>query len=292
MHQHVKEPTRGRGTNNPYLLDLVMTNEEGMIDFINHEAPLGKSDHSLLNTKFKCKEGRAQDQIEYQNEAIIEANQHNRNIIRKILNKIYNNEKIPDKWQEGEIIRFYKGKGKKGKCSNERGITLASNMGKLFEGIINNRITKTVNITEAQAGGQKGKSTADHLLILNTIIKHHIDTHKTQDLHIAFLDVTKAYDKAWLNAILYALNKSGLKEKEWNLVKNINKNLTAKIRTKFGKTRPIKIKDSIRQGGVLSVIEYANLIDEIAREIKEENTGITKIGDNQIHGCLLWMMWP
>ena len=114
---------------------------------------------------------------------------------------------------------------------------------------------------------------------------------QNQDLHIAFLDVTKAYDKAWLNAILYARNKSGLKEKEWNLhvVKNINKNLTAKIRTKFGKTRPIKIKDSIRQGGVLSVIEYANLIDEIAKEIKEETTGITKIGDNQIYGCLLWM---
>ena len=136
------------------------------------------------------------------------------NIIRTILNKIYNNEKIPDQWQEGEIIRFYKGKGKKGKCSNERGITLASNMGKLFERIINNRITKTVDITEAQAGGQKGKSTEDHLLILNTIIKHHKNTHKNQDLHIAFLDVTKAYDKAWLNAILYALNKSGLKENQ------------------------------------------------------------------------------
>ena len=55
------------------------------------------------------------------NEAIIEANQHNRNIIRKILNKIYNNEKIIDQWQEGEIIRFYKGKGKKGKMQQSEG---------------------------------------------------------------------------------------------------------------------------------------------------------------------------
>ena len=114
-----------------------------------------------------------------------------RNTIRKILKSIYNNEKIPDQWQEGEIIRFYKGKGNKGKCSNERGITLASNMGKLFVRIINNRITKTVNITEAQAGGQKGKSTADHLLILNRIIKHHTNTHKHHNLHIAFLDVKR-----------------------------------------------------------------------------------------------------
>ena len=48
------------------------------------------------------------------------------------------------------IIRFYKGKGKKGKCSNERGITLGSNMGKLFE-------SKVVNISDAQAGDKKEK---------------------------------------------------------------------------------------------------------------------------------------
>ena len=41
----------------------------------------------------------------------------------------------------------------------------------MFERIINNRISKIVNILDAQAGWQKGKATADHLLILNTIIK-------------------------------------------------------------------------------------------------------------------------
>ena len=50
----------------------------------------------------------------------------------------------------GEIIRFYKGKGKKGKFSNERGITLGNNMGKLFERIMNSRLTKTVKITDAR----------------------------------------------------------------------------------------------------------------------------------------------
>ena len=223
------------------------------------------------------------------NETLIEANQSTRKIITNVLNSIYESENIPEEWQEGEIIRFYKGKGKKGKCSNERGITLGSNMGKLFERIMNNRLTKTVNISDAQAGGQKGKATADHLLILNTIIKNHKKHNKKEDLHIAFLDVTKAYDKAWLNAILYALNRSGLAGKDLNIVKNINKNLTATIRTKYGNTRKIKIRDSIRQGGVLSVIEYANLIDEIAKEINMEMIGTTKIGTTEIEGCLLWM---
>ena len=50
------------------------------------------------------------------------------------MNKVYNEEKIPDEWQKGEIIRIYKGKREKGKCINDRGITLASNMGKYSKG--------------------------------------------------------------------------------------------------------------------------------------------------------------
>ena len=53
-------------------------------------------------------------------------------------------------------------------------------------------------------------------------------------------------------------------------MKNINKNQTAKIRTKYGKTKPIKSKTASDKGGVLSVIKYANLINEITKEIKEE----------------------
>ena len=178
-----------------------------------------------LNKNIKTlKRGKSTGPDNIPNEAIIEANKTNRTAINNILNNIYNTEKIPDQWQKGEIIRFYKGKGKKGKCSNERGITLGSNMGKLFERIINNRISKVVNISEAQAGGQKGKATADHLLILNTIIQTHKNKNKNEDLYIAFLDVTKAYDKAWLNAILYALYNSGLTGKDWNILKHINKN--------------------------------------------------------------------
>ena len=129
------------------------------------------------------------------------------------MNKVFNEEKIPEEWQKGEIIIIYKGKGEKGKCSNERGITLASNMGKVFERLINNRIKDEIRMTEAQAGGQVGKSTADHINILNSIINHS-KRKKKQNLCIAFLDVTKAYDKAWLNAIMYTVHKNGLEGKK------------------------------------------------------------------------------
>ena len=101
-------------------------------------------------------------------------------------------------------------------------------------------------MTEAQAGGQAGKSTADNINILNSIINHS-KRKKKQNLYIAFLDVTKTYDKAWLNAIMYTVHKNGLEGKNWKIVKELNSNLTAKVRTKYGLTRTIQIRDSSTQ---------------------------------------------
>ena len=56
------------------------------------------------------------------------------------------------------------------------------------------------------------------------------------------------------------MHKSGITGELLRLVKKINENLTATIETKYGDTRKIQIKDSIRQGGVLAVVAYGNLI--------------------------------
>ena len=50
--QHVSAPTRYREGATPSTLDLILTNEEDMIQQLNYESPLGKSDHSVLNFKF------------------------------------------------------------------------------------------------------------------------------------------------------------------------------------------------------------------------------------------------
>ena len=221
------------------------------------------------------------------NEIFTHANHQTREIYLKEINKIIQTYKIPDQWQIGEITRLYKGKGVKGKCSNERGITLASNFGKLFERIINNRITPKIRMTEAQAGGQKSKATVDHLLRIKDTIKHLRQNKK--EAYIAFLDVTKAYDKAWLDAILYVMQKEGTDLPTWKLVKELNSNLKATLKTKHGNTREIQIKDSIRQGGFLSVIQYALLMDEINKEIIKENIGPKLSCTNEPIGCLLWM---
>ena len=235
----------------------------------------------------RLKSGKATGPDDIPNEVFKEADDHLIGRTTEVMNNIAQRKEIPPQWQEGSLIRLYKGKGKKGKCSNERGITLSSNVGKVFERIMNERMKPQINITENQAGGQKGKSTTDHIMLLQELIKE--GKRQKKPVYIVFLDVTKAYDKAWLSAILYVMHKQGLEAPEWEIIKRLNENLTAKIQTKYGDTREIKIKDSIRQGGVLSVSQYALLMDEINKEITEEDLGIYLPSIEETIGCLLWM---
>ncbi len=48
LYQHVTEPTRCRGQDQPSVLDLLLTPEEGMVTDVVYGAPLGRSDHCTL----------------------------------------------------------------------------------------------------------------------------------------------------------------------------------------------------------------------------------------------------
>ena len=260
------------------------------LEKLNHTKPEETRKLSMRELNLALKQlsrGKSPGPDNIPNEALIETNKDTRRIFLQVFNKIYADEEIPKTWCEGNIIKIYKGKGKKGKCSNERGITLSSNLGKLFERVINNRIKEVINMTPNQGGGIKGKSTSDHLIRITNFIKS--NKAKKQKPILVFLDVTKAYDKAWSKAIMYALDKSGIKGKDWTITKKLNENLTARIQTNYGYTRKVEIKDSIRQGGILSVLQYANLMDEITKEIAKNPNCNINIGNETTPGCFLWM---
>ncbi|GAA52133.1 hypothetical protein CLF_107385 [Clonorchis sinensis] len=52
--QHVVAPTRYRAGQQPFLLDLVITNERHFVDQVIINAPLGHSDHCVLTFDFIC----------------------------------------------------------------------------------------------------------------------------------------------------------------------------------------------------------------------------------------------
>ena len=68
LEQHVTKPTRCRESDTPSILDLIFTDEKSMIDTIEHNAPLGNSDHDVLEFVVripKSKSARVCNKIRY-----------------------------------------------------------------------------------------------------------------------------------------------------------------------------------------------------------------------------------
>ena len=54
LFQHVNQPTRYRHGENPRVLDLIFSNEEGMVKNLSYSAGLGASDHVILEFELTC----------------------------------------------------------------------------------------------------------------------------------------------------------------------------------------------------------------------------------------------
>ena len=68
---------------------------------------------------------------------------------------VWQEEIIPESWNEGLITSIYKGKGDREVLKNHRGITVSSSVGSIMEELIDKRIETTVPFTQAQGGSQK-----------------------------------------------------------------------------------------------------------------------------------------
>ena len=54
LHQHVQQPTRYRLGEKPNTLDLIFSNEEGMVKNLEYYPGLGKSDHAIITFDVEC----------------------------------------------------------------------------------------------------------------------------------------------------------------------------------------------------------------------------------------------
>ena len=81
--------------------------------------------------------------------------------------------------------------------------------------MINNRLTwfleKNKLITNLQTGFRKARSTIDHLICLETLIREAFV--KKDHMTAIFFDIGKAYDAMWKYGIIKDLKNMGLKDK-------------------------------------------------------------------------------
>ena len=90
---------------------------------------------------------------------------------KEALNKISDEEKIPDIWRKRILIPIFENyRGDMMNCGNYRCIKLMCHSMKLYERVHDDRLRRIVSISDEQFGFVKGKSTTDAMFALRQLL--------------------------------------------------------------------------------------------------------------------------
>lgn len=114
---------------------------------------------------------------------------------------------FPNNWKHAHILMFHKHGKSKNECGSYRPISLLPTLSKLLEKVISYRLNLFLDenhtIPPTQFGFRRGHSATYQLQRISEIIEQGFE--KKQYTTAAFLDITKAFDKVWIEGLKYKL---------------------------------------------------------------------------------------
>lgn len=197
-----------------------------------------------------------------------------------LFNNLLNYAHFPDHWKKAKIMSIPK-KGKDNSDPNNyRPISLLSNIGKVYERIINDRILTVCRnkeiIPENQFGFRKNHSTIHAINKLSSDINWALN--RGACLGACLIDLEKAFDTVWLNGLIVKLHKKGF---PLILIKLIQSMIYGRsFQTHAEDTvssQTFHISNGLQQGTINSPILFLIYTSDILKLFGPENTGCSLI---------------
>ena len=181
-----------------------------------------------------------------------------------LFNKIWENDEFPAAWREAVVIPLLK-PGRDGSDPlHYRPISLTSCLCKLMEKLVNARLSWFLEqrniLTNVQCGFRKHRSTIDHLVTFDTVVR----TAFKQRHHVGaiFFYLEAAYDTTWRHGILMKAHRHGIRGHMGLFLHNFMKERVFRVRVGNRLSDQFYQENGVPQGGVLSVALFTLLIND------------------------------
>ena len=167
---------------------------------------------------------------------------------------------LPQQRKNANIILVHKQKGDRAECGNSRGNSLLSVAGKVLAKIMLTRLPEHVVdlvLPESQCGFRRGRSTIDMIFVARQLQEKCCEQH--QDLYLAFIDLTKAFDT--VNRDLWnILRKFGCPPTLIAILQQFHTGMFAKVVMAGAQSSSFPVKVGVKQGCVLAPIIFNLLL--------------------------------
>ena len=186
-------------------------------------------------------------------------------VYTRLFNRVFDSGIIPTEWSKGTIKPIYKNKGSKLDPDNYRGITILSCLGKVFTGVINNRLNDFASssdlIGREQAGFRPKHSTVDHIFVMKCLLDIYLS--KGGKLFCAFVDYKKAFDTVWRAGLWQKMIRSGINGKLLEIVKSMYNSAKSNVEINGVSSDFFQCSVGVRQGENLSPFLFAIYLNDL-----------------------------
>lgn len=250
--------------------------EEEMDDLINKLFTKTELNRSLKKTKVSAP---GKDEMCYV--MINKLSDASKDILMELYNKVWESGKLPQSWKEVVVIPIRKPGKDSTKPGNYRPIALISNICKIMEKMINERLIYYMEnkgyISKYQSGFRRGRNTMDPVLCLeHEIRKAQINK---ESVVAVFFDIEKAYDMMWGKGLLIRLCKVGIKGRMFRWIKDFLLGRVIQVRIGNKYSGNYEIENGTPQGSIISPLLFSLMINEVFNEV-ENGVGLSLFADD------------
>ena len=202
-----------------------------------------------------------------------------------LFNYIFDSGQYPTAWSTGLINPVYK-HNKKCLPENYRKITLLPALSKIFESILNNRLSYCKRILKSddplQNGFKPETPTTDNTFILNGIIEKY--TVLKRPLYVCFVDFKSAFDHVNRQALLFKMMNQNIKGKMLKIISSMFAKSSSRVKWNAELGEIFDNLYGVLQGGVLSPTLFKIFLEDLPKYL--DNSKGVKIGDTIISHLL------